>query len=302
MASPDRRLAEQLAYRRRLNEASKARRTRAKAPRARPPTNEVREYTRALTDLFEPLDALAMEAIEKILPDLVAVAPLPRSDGRMDADGADVLIARTMRGIRVAYASRVSPERVAQLAARSGAGTAQHNRREINRQFRSVLGIDLPTSDPFLASQLALYRQANVQLVTRMSEEQLSKLEQLLTAAARTGSRVETIRDQVRERLGVTRSRAALIARDQVLKLNGELTQLRHREAGVEEYEWVTSGDEAVRERHAALGAMSAKGTTFKWSEPPVVDLRTGRRAHPGEDFQCRCTANPVFRIGGKRV
>jgi SPP1 gp7 family putative phage head morphogenesis protein len=295
-------MVEQLAFRKRVSEASKARRTKAKAPRARPPTNAVRDYTRALTELFDPLDDLAMEAIEKILPSLVDVAPLPRADGRMDADGADVLISRTMRGIRVAYASRVNPETVAVLASRSGNETSQHNRREINRQFRSVLGIDLPTSDPFLADQLALYRRANVQLVTRMSEEQLARLEETLTAAARTGSRVETIREQVRARLGVTRSRAALIARDQVLKLNGELTQLRHREAGIDEYEWITSGDERVRDRHAELGAMSARGATFKWSEPPVVDTRTGRRAHPGEDFQCRCTANPVFRIRGERV
>jgi uncharacterized protein with gpF-like domain len=52
-----------------------------------------------------------------------------------------------------------------------------------------------------------------------------------------------------------------------------------------------------VRKRHRELGAMSESGTVFKYSEPPIVDVRTGRRANPGEDFQCRCTANPIIRL-----
>jgi hypothetical protein len=55
---------------------------------------------------------------------------------------------------------------------------------------------------------------------------------------------------------------------------------------------WSTVQDERVRERHAELN-----GKRFKWGDPPVVDIQTGRRAESGEDYQCRCVALPVFDI-----
>lgn len=277
---------------------SKNKRLRKKAPLVRPPLGIARTYARRLNELLAPLEEIVTKRVEAILPQLIEDAPLPRSDEgtRMDASAAQ-LIARTMSSLRVAYAERLSPEHLAQLALDFGAQTSVHNRKEINRQMRSVLGVDLPGSDPFLSSQLELFRSANVQLVTRMTEEQLARLERTLTAGARTGTRVETLREAIQADLGVSRSRATLIARDQVLKLNGELTQLRHREAGVEEYEWIASDDGAVRPQHKFLSDASKRGVTYKWSNPPVVDIESGRRAHPGEDYQCRCTANPVFRL-----
>jgi SPP1 gp7 family putative phage head morphogenesis protein len=292
LARPD--LAKQVQLRRALVAASAKRNVRAKAPVAAPPLGEADDYTRELEALLAPVEAAALKALEKIIPTIVSL----RTDSaeRLD-DTSSQIITRTMSQIRIAYAQRVSAARIEQIAARAGVDTSKQNRREINRQFRSVLGIDLPGTDPFLATQLDAFRKMNVGLVTNMTTEQLDKLEATLRAAAASGSRVETIRADVQARFGVSRSRAALIARDQVLKLNGELTQLRHREAGITEYEWITSGDEAVRERHSELGAMSESGTVFKYSEPPIVDVRTGRRANPGEDFQCRCTANPIIRL-----
>ncbi len=101
-------------------------------------------------------------------------------------------------------------------------------------------------------------------------------------------ARVEDVRAALEERLGVVRSRAELIARDQTLKLYGQIQGERQTAAGIVEYTWSTSDDERVREDHAALD-----GTTQRWDTPPIVDKRTGRREHPGGDFQCRCSAVP---------
>lgn len=35
-------------------------------------------------------------------------------------------------------------------------------------------------------------------------------------------------------------------------------------------------------------------GQKFRWDDPPVVNLRTGERGHPGHDPRCRCYAEPV--------
>jgi len=59
-------------------------------------------------------------------------------------------------------------------------------------------------------------------------------------------------------------------------------------EGGFDRYVWTTKKDSKVRPDHARL-----EGRIISWNDPPVVDLRSGRHAHPGEDYNCRCTAAP---------
>jgi SPP1 gp7 family putative phage head morphogenesis protein len=71
-----------------------------------------------------------------------------------------------------------------------------------------------------------------------------------------------------------------------VAKLNGKLTESRQRDIGVEGYIWRTVGDERVRETHE-----SVDGDYYSWDNPPS---ETDGNA-PGEDYQCRCWAEPVL-------
>ena len=60
-------------------------------------------------------------------------------------------------------------------------------------------------------------------------------------------------------------------------------------EGGFGYYVWTTRKDNKVRPDHARL-----EGRICNWNDPPVVDLRSGRRAHPGGDYNCRCSAAPL--------
>lgn len=60
-------------------------------------------------------------------------------------------------------------------------------------------------------------------------------------------------------------------------------------EGGFQYYVWTTRRDSKVRPDHARL-----EGRICNWNDPPVVDLRSGRRRHPSEDYNCRCTASPL--------
>lgn len=60
-------------------------------------------------------------------------------------------------------------------------------------------------------------------------------------------------------------------------------------EGGFQYYVWTTKRDSKVRPDHARL-----EGRIINWNDPPVVDLRSGRRAHCGGDYNCRCTAAPL--------
>lgn len=119
---------------------------------------------------------------------------------------------------------------------------------------------------------------------------------EVLDNRLKEGVRVEEIREVLRERLDMTKRRAELIARDQVLKASGQLQQARQEQVGIKRYVWTTSLDERVRDDHERL-----EGQVFRWDDPPVTNFsevmrgRPERRGHPGSDFQCRCTADPIL-------
>ena len=116
------------------------------------------------------------------------------------------------------------------------------------------------------------------------------RVERVLQDPLNQGRSVAEIAKLLEEQVGYSRSRAELTARDQTLKMYSQIQEQRQRAAGITRYVWTTSLDERVREDHAALD-----GSVQSWDDPPIVDKRTGRREHPGRDFQCRCTAVPIL-------
>ena len=91
-----------------------------------------------------------------------------------------------------------------------------------------------------------------------------------------------SLREQLSTIEGITDRRAQLIARDQTAKLVTKIDEVRQRDVGVTQYTWRTSHDERVRPSHE-----DNDGQVFSWDAPPP---ETG---HPGEDINCRCTAEP---------
>jgi SPP1 gp7 family putative phage head morphogenesis protein len=168
--------------------------------------------------------------------------------------------------------------------------TAEHARREVSR----VIGV--PLKSVIDEGRLASFQRANVELITRMSLDELDSVGETLSAAQFQGRRVEELADEIKGRFGVSDSRAALIARDQTLKLNSQIAADRMQTAGITKYVWVTSKDERVRDGKNGGGNHKAlDGKTFAFNDPPVTDERTGARNNPGQDYQCRCTASPVI-------
>ena len=165
--------------------------------------------------------------------------------------------------------------------------------REWKRAVKATLGIDL--LDDYYTGEL--YRKMmeewvdeNVGLIKTIPQESLGKMRRIVLEGYRKGETTTSIVKKIQRTYGVDRRHAQLLARDQIAKLNSNITQRQQRDAGVQEYIWSTSGDSRVRDDHKRLN-----NKRFRWDDPPVVDTRTGRRCHPGEDYQCRCVALAVF-------
>ncbi len=256
------------------------------------PTAVRLRYFRELRSIVNDINEAVRRVVFPELPWLVqSVAFIRGDDARYDAPSDD--IRRLIDALRVAMTSLRLTQRVEQAGYQAARDVSEWNKKEVNGQFQALIGLDLIRSEPYLDAQFRAFIEENVSLIKSITIDKHGDVENLLYRSIRTGARVETIKQEIEDNFDVTRGRAALIARDQVGKFNGELTQLRHQSVGCEEYIWDTSQDERVRSSHRIL-----HGTRQHWAKPPVVSVnRRGvvRRAHPGQDYQCRCNALPIL-------
>ncbi len=155
------------------------------------------------------------------------------------------------------------------------------------RELSTLIGIDVTKVG--LGHLIEHFRDENIRLVEEAARSYADKVRDVFDQPFVHTVRVEELKSQLKDAADVSDSRAELIARDQVLKFNGQVNKARQQMAGITQYVWSTSQDERVRPDHAEL-----EGETFDWNNPPVVDQKTGRRDHPGNDFQCRCVAVAV--------
>lgn len=125
--------------------------------------------------------------------------------------------------------------------------------------------------------------------IKKWTEESIVRLRDRVLVNTFKGKRAETLVKTIEHDFGVSLNKAKFLARQETSLLMSQYREERYKSAGVQKYRWLTSGDERVRGYHKRLN-----GKIFTWDNPPVVDA-TGRRAHPGQDFGCRCIAAPII-------
>jgi SPP1 gp7 family putative phage head morphogenesis protein len=104
-----------------------------------------------------------------------------------------------------------------------------------------------------------------------------------------SGSSRVDLRNAIQKRLKISDSRCKFIARQETALLVTTFKKSQYQQYGIDKYKWKTVGDHKVRESHAELD-----GDEIDWDSPPIVDPKTGRTAHAGCDWNCRCQAIPI--------
>lgn len=176
-------------------------------------------------------------------------------------------------------------KRLANLAAQKSLGEVDKRLAASIKQSVSIDISGLLTKTGTIQTAMAAATQANIDLITSIPAQYLEKAQLAVEKNFVDGMRWEDLAKIIEQTGDVTESRAKLIARDQTSKMNGAFNEVRQTSIGIEEYEWQTSGDERVREEHAANDTKR-----FRWDAPPTT-------GHPGEDINCRCVAIPVFDL-----
>lgn len=93
---------------------------------------------------------------------------------------------------------------------------------------------------------------------------------------------------------GISKKRAALIARDQTSKATTAINKTRMAGLGVKKFKWLHSyGGKEPRPLHKDV----LNGNIYSMEDPPVIDERTGERGLPGQLINCRCRMVPVIEF-----
>jgi len=252
--------------------------------RPRYPYREEVVYYKRLRYFVDVVQYIVRRDIVPRLPALLdEVGPTRRLDSAGDIDKAFDAAATE--------AGRALPDALIKSAAQSTAlRVTEWSADQFQQQVQRVVQVNLYDDTSGLAPHLELFVADNVKLIKSLAFGQLNDLKGVVTRGARAGLHHTEVAKQIQHQFGVTKNRAALIATDQIGKLNGELNQLRQTNLGIRRYRWSTSQDEKVRHDHRLLD-----GTIQEWTKPPVVNQKTGERGHPGGPIRCRCSAIPII-------
>jgi SPP1 gp7 family putative phage head morphogenesis protein len=251
------------------------------------PDRHERDYKRWLRHLAEVVSIEVQRQLITRLPSLTNEAYMFRPlDARKDA--ADDDLVKIINGIKVKVRANFNDPEVKRLTRKLAQDISRYNEDVILRAFKRVAGVNLIFSQAWLPAELAMFVSSNVRLITSLRDGSIDRVADKVLSGWRENRGWESIRDdimnEVDPRVGNIRSRADLIARDQVAKLNGQLTMLRQTELGIERYIWRTAMDERVRPAHQMLS-----GRVYSWDKPPAG------HGHPGQEYRCRCVAEPYL-------
>lgn len=133
-------------------------------------------------------------------------------------------------------------------------------------------------------------RAENVGLIKSIASQHLTQVETLVQQSVQTGRDLAHVAQGLEKRLGVTRRRAALIARDQNNKATAVLLRARWLDMGITKARWLHSaGGNQPRPEHVAFSGKTfdvAKGHDFRNGEGVVW---------PGTAINCKCVMQPVI-------
>jgi SPP1 gp7 family putative phage head morphogenesis protein len=247
--------------------------------------------------------ALLNKTLKEHLPEIRRGITAEREGRRLDDDfSVSRMIRRVMDRALADFERRAAhfglERKILTLANQTRRFSISEWKRVVNR----TLGINILEDyykGEFYRNTMQQWVTNNVSLIKTLPGETMTRMENIIQGGYLRGASNTEMGKLIQEAYGVEKDRALFIARDQTSKLNAELTQSQQKDAGVEEYVWDSSGDSRVRPCHRELN-----GKTISWNDPPEMwyetkggRVYTGRRCHPGEDYQCRCVALPKFDL-----
>lgn len=145
-----------------------------------------------------------------------------------------------------------------------------------------------PTPGAAAAYQAVVAQQVN--LIKSIPDEYLKDVESKVWVSVMKGGDMHALSVDLRKTYGISRDRAALIARDQNAKAKAIIEKTRRQELGITHAIWQHSaGGKVPRATHVAMS-----GKAYPLAQG-MYDSAEGKYVLPGELINCRCTSKAVI-------
>ncbi len=124
----------------------------------------------------------------------------------------------------------------------------------------------------------------NVSLIKSIAQQHLTQVEGMVMRSVQAGRDLESLNKELIHQFGVTKRRAALIARDQNNKATAAIQRVRQMELGVTECVWMHSGaGKEPRPTHVKAGRDKQRYNPVEgWLDPAI-----NKRIWPGTEINC---------------
>lgn len=122
------------------------------------------------------------------------------------------------------------------------------------------------------------------------AHETVLELRQEVQNMVYAGQRPDAIARLIQTKYGQSKRKAKFLSSQETRLMKGTFDRERAKSVGSQKYVWRGRMDAKERDSHVEL-----EGEVIFIDSPPVVDHKTGRRAHAGEDYNCRCV--PIYII-----
>lgn len=129
-----------------------------------------------------------------------------------------------------------------------------------------------------------------VGLIRSIAQKYHTDVQTQVWESVKRGADLRTLSQKLEKSYGVTRKRAALIARDQNAKAKATIEAVRHQELGIKQAIWMHS--HAGKEPRPTHERMNGKLYDL---DKGMWDSDEQRYVHPGELINCRCTMRPFI-------
>jgi len=131
--------------------------------------------------------------------------------------------------------------------------------------------------------------EANVSLIKSIPHEYLKNVEGAVMRSVQTGRDLGQLSKELQKKFGVSKSRAALISRDQNNKATSAFQRSRQQELGITEAVWMHShAGEVPRRTHLAMNGKKYNVSEGMWDDDEQAYV------WPGQLINCRCTSKSV--------
>ena len=219
---------------------------------------------------LKELQAVVRDSMPEILA--IAADEMDTASESIRKDGYSDMVHRIQNRFRIMrdrLSRRLKTDPLERDVRRCADYTDRRQLQEWQRSVRATLGIDI-SKDFFIGERyeqmLSRWAEQNVSFITSIESDCFDDMEKIIIDGFTKGRTPAAISNEIQRRFDVTKSKANLLARDQIGTLSADLTRTRQESAGVKEYIWRSSGDERVRACHRELD-----GKTFRYDDPPAM-------------------------------